>query len=183
VFLCSSKSCSLFRVPSPLDQLSAHDLLLPAETKRLQGNVRQIEGVGDGIMTSWFWRLTYPTGSYYFKFVLSFWSHSCLISCCVSSWCLFPIPLFEASRIKLHWQQWLSTWSSSKFFIGGENSLRCTSQDEKEGLLSLVLFWKNSLIEWIWIVDLNRSGLVNCTRHAHKFELTRVCTHFAFVVI
>jgi hypothetical protein len=142
-----------------------------------KGNIRQIEGVGDRIMTSWVWRLTYPTVSHRFKFVLSFWSHSGLISCCVSSWCLFPIPLFEASRIKVHWQQWLSTWSSSKFFIGGENSLRFTSQDKKEGFLSLVLFWKNS--QWIWTVDLNRSSLVNWTRHTHKFELPGVCAHFA----
>jgi len=148
-----------------------------------KGNIRQIEGVGDGIMTSWVWSLTYPIVSYRFKLVLSFWSRSGLISFCVSSWCLFPIPLFEVGHIKVHWQQWLSTWSSSKFFIGGGNSLSCTSQDEKEGLLSLVLFWKNSLIEWILIVDLNRSSLVNWTRHVHKFELTKVCAHFAFIVI
>ncbi len=121
-----------------------------------------------------------PHCTYCFKFVLNFWSHRCLISCCVSSWCLFPIPLFEANHIKFHWQQWLSTWSSSKFFIGGENSLRCTSQDEKEGLLSLVLFWKNSLIEWIWTVDLIWSSLVNWTRHTQIWtyqSLHTLCLH------
>ncbi len=130
MFLCSSKSCSLFRVPSPLGQLSMHELLPPAESKRdCKGNIRQIKGVGDGIMTSWVWRLTYLTVSHCFKFVLSFWSHSCLISCCVSSWCLFPIPLFEASRIKVDRQQWIWTSSSSKFFIGIFSTTSSASHD------------------------------------------------------
>jgi hypothetical protein len=131
-----------------------------------KGNIRQIKGSGrrnyDELgLTSWVWRLTYPTVSHCFKFVLSFWSRSCLINCCVSSWCLFPILLFEASHIKVHWQQWLSTWSSSKMFHWGWKLFKVYQPKRKGGssFLSPVLKkfpdWMD-MIRWFELIELSK---------------------------
>jgi hypothetical protein len=128
VFLCSSKFFYLFTVASPLDQLrmSYYHQRKPRDCK---GNIRQIERVGHGFLMSWVWHLTYPTLWHCFRFVLNFSSRRCLISCCVSFLCLFPIPLFEASRIKVDRQQWIWTSSSSKFFIGIFSTTSSASHD------------------------------------------------------